>query len=136
MELLEMKCQRIICGLRLRGFMRNMENTIEIRIHAQNLQKKMIDILFAELEIPTMNIFGNGPIFTLTLREQDGTKILNTENQTKLKIKNITVTILPDVRAKRAAFVRCVICPMWDPTLPKRYKMKLKRTRVGEKFRT
>ena len=39
------------------------------------------------LEIPTITIFGNGPVFTLTLREQDGAKILKSECQNKLKKK-------------------------------------------------
>ena len=56
-----------------------------------------------------MAIFGNGPVFTLTLREQDGAKILKTENQNKLKEKGISVTIPPDIRANRPVFVRRVM---------------------------
>ena len=37
--------------------------------------------MFTQLEIPTMSIFGNN----ITLREQDGAKILKPENQNKNK---------------------------------------------------
>ena len=83
---------------------------MKIRINAPNLQKeKIIEILFTELEIPTLSIYGNGPIYNLTLREQDGAKILKSENQNKLKIKGVTVTVPPEVRAKRSVFVRRVM---------------------------
>ena len=83
---------------------------MKIRVHAPNLEKeRIINILFKELEVPTMSIFGNGPIFNLNLRERDGAKILKTENQNKLKIKGITVTVPPEVRANRSVFVRRVM---------------------------
>lgn len=81
---------------------------MKLRIKSSRGKEAILQDLYTKLEIPFINIFGNGLYFTIVLREQDGNMLLRSNMKSKLDKLGFDTTIPPEIRAQRSVFVRCV----------------------------
>lgn len=80
--------------------------TMKLKIKTNLSAENLIQNIYSKYEIPFMGLFGKSPNFTITVKEQDGVKLLKPENTTRLNNDNIKIAVPPELKARRSVFVR------------------------------
>lgn len=81
---------------------------MKIKIRSNLSKENVVTTLFTKFESPYINIFGKGPNYTVTVREDDGNRLIHPNMTEKLKQHNLEITIPPDIKAQRSILIRKV----------------------------